>query len=311
MIACLLRMTLLLLTLAFVGACGGEGGSEGSEGPHAEGGEGSEGPESGATGTGNPFVSTGMSRGSFQSLSLMPDESYAGLLYDTEVAVYFDAVLESFIGRVRNEAPEAVCDVTIVITLDGHRTVNASFSGQPFMLAGLAQLQGTEFEFPAPGASFSSWTVGTETATCSSAPGPVAGGGEGAEGGGGEGSGEHGGSGGGEHGGSGESGAESGDESSPPIPINQPFSGTFGNQRFSFAYDALNGAFRGTVENPTGSFICESRTEIHLGSGGQVLELGPTIPVNLPPGGTQKVVMSADGYVLDMYILHPESTPCP
>lgn len=328
MITCLLRTTLLLFVLTLVGACAGEGGSEGPEGSHAEGAEGSEGPEGGATGTGNPFVSTGMSRGSFRSISLMRDESFAGLLHDTEVAVYFNPVLESFIGRVRNEASEAVCDVVIAITLDGHLTVNASFSGQPFMLDGLARYQGADFEFPAPGATFSTWTVGVDTATCSSAPGPVSGGGEGSEGsGGGEGSGEHGGSGGesggehggsggGEHGGSGEGGgseigAESGDEASPPIPINQPFSGTFGNQNFSFAYDALDGAFRGTVENPTAAFICESRTEIHLGSGGQVVELGPTIPVNLAPGSTQKVVMSAGGYVLDMYILHPESTPCP
>lgn len=350
MIVNIFRVASLLIALGFLAACAGEVGGEGPEGPEGSseiGGEGPEGPEGGATGGNEPFVSTGMSRGAHQSISLAPDETFAGLLYDIEVAVYYNPVLESFVGRIRNEATEAVCDVRVIVTLDGYRSVNASFSGQPFVLDGLAQFGGTEFEFPAPGETFSTWTVGAETATCSSAPGPVAGGGEGGEGGegsgsgeggeggegsgsgehggsgGGEGSGEHGGSGGegsggGEHGGSGEGsgegpegGSESGDEASPPIPINQPFSGTFGSQRFSFAYDAIGGAFRGAVENPTAAFVCESRTEIHLGSGGRVVELGPTMPVNVPPGGALKVVMSAQGYVLDMYTLHPESTPCP
>ena len=323
MIANLFRMMILLFALGILAGCAGEGVGEGPEGSNEIGGEAPEGTEGVETGGNDPFVSTGMSRGAHQSLSLSPDETFAGLLYDIEVAVYYNPVLESFIGRIRNEATEAVCDVGVTVTLDGFRSVNASFSGQPFVLDGLAQYGGTTFEFPAPGATFSTWTVGVDTATCSSAPGPVAGGGEGGEGsegsGGGEGSGEHGGSGGesggGEHGGSGEGsgegGAESGDEASPPIPINQPFSSTFGNQNFSFAYDAIGGAFRGTVENPTAAFVCESRTEIHLGSGGRVVELGPTIPVNVAPGGALKVVMSAQGYVLDMYSLHPESTPCP
>lgn len=339
MIANILRMTVLLLALGIAAGCAGEGGGEGPEGSGEGGSEhggpgGSEGPEGGATGTNPPFVSTGISRGTFESIPLAPDESFAGLLHDTEVAVFYNPVLESFIGRIRNEAPEAVCDVEVTVTLDGFRTVNASFSGQPFVLDGLAQFQRARFEFPAPGASFSNWTIATNTSMCSSAPGPVANSGEGGEGSGGEGSGEHGGSGGGEgggehggsgegsgggeggggHGGSGEGsegGGESGDEASPPIPINQPFSGTIGNQAFSFAYDPLHGVFRGTVENPAAAFVCDSRTEMHLGYGGAVIELGPTIPVNLPPGGTIRIVMSAGGFVLDTYTLHPESTPCP
>ena len=335
----LFRMAIVLLSAAALAGCAGEGGSEGPEGPEGSGGDGPEGIEGGSGSAPAPFVSSGVSRGTFQSISLDPDESFAGLLHDTEVAVYYDAVLELFTGRLRNEANEAVCDVSVTVTLDGYRTVNTSYSGRPFVLDGLAQYQRDTFEFPAPGATFGNWTVAAETYGCTSAPGPVAGGGEGGEGGGGEGSeggggegsggehggsggggegsGEHGGSGGGgegggEHGGSGEGsgGGESGDETSPPIPINQPVAGRFLNQDYRFAYDALHGVFRGTVMNPTGAFVCESRTEIHLGSGGTVIELGPTMPVNLPPGGMLKIVMSADGYVLDMYTLHPESTPC-
>ena len=324
MMANLYRMTAWSLAVLVLSACAGEGGGEGPEG---SGEEGPEGIEGGNESPAVSFVSTGLSRGTYQSISLAPGESFAGLLFDTEVAVYYSGVLESFVGRLRNEAPEAVCEVSVTITLDGFRAVNASFSGRPFVLDGLAQYQRDTFEFPAPGVTFGNWTIATETHTCASAPGPVAGGGEGGEGGGehgggGEGSGEHGGSGGGgegsegsggEHGGSGEGsgeGSESGDESSPPVPISQPVSGRFLSQDYQFDYDPLYGVFRGTVMNPTDAFVCESRTELHLGSGGSVIELGPTMPVNLPPGGMLSIVMSANGYVLDTYTLHPESTPC-
>ena len=146
------RVASLLVALGILAACAGEGGGEGPEGPEGSneiGGEGPEGPEGGATGGNEPFVSTGMSRGAHQSISLAPDETFAGLLYDIEVAVYYNPVLESFVGRIRNEATEAVCDVRVIVTLDGYRSVNASFSGQPFVLDGLAQFGGTEFEFPA------------------------------------------------------------------------------------------------------------------------------------------------------------------
>lgn len=283
-------ITVLFLTAAMA-ACtaAGEGGSEGPEGTGTEGPEGTDGTGTSAI----PFVSTGLSRGTFSSISLKIDETFSGLLFDTEIAVVYDPVLESFVGRLRNEAPAAVCDVMVTITLDGFQIVNTSFSGNPYNLAGLAQFGETMFEFPISGVTFTDWTVATDTSTCSSAPPAVAAGGEGAEG------------------GSGESGTESGAEASPPIPINQPFSGTFQNQLFDFAYDATTDAFRGTVHNPTAGFICESRTEIHTGVGTQVIELGPTIPVNLAPGETLNVVMSPGGLVLDTYSLHPESTPCP
>ena len=71
------------------------------------------------------------------------------------------------------------------------------------------------------------------------------------------------------------------------LPINQPFSGTFGNQRFSFAYERSTAPF-GDRGEPTGASSASRAPRIHLGSGGQVIELGPTIPVNLARGGTQK-----------------------
>ena len=184
-----------------------------------------------------------------------------------------------------------------------------------------------DIELPAPGASFSEWTAIVETFGCASAPtgsgNGEGSGGEGAEGehGEGEGGDEGGGEGseGGHEGGEGEGagngeeggeGGEDGDESSPDTPLTEGLSGTFQNQNFDFAFDATTGAFRGTVENPTDSTICRSRTEIHLGVDAQVIELGPTIPVDLVPGEIIKIVMSAEGFAEGTYSLHPESSPC-
>ena len=77
-------------------------------------------------------------------------------------------------------------------------------------------------------------------------------------------------------------------------------------------FDMAEMAFRGTVTNPTNGFICESRSEIHMGIGGaQTIELGPTVRVNLSPGETIQVVMSAPDYMPDTYAVHPESSACP
>ncbi len=288
-------ITLFLLSVTLA-ACGGKGLSSDS----------------------GSFVSDGNSRGVFKSIPLAKDESFSGLLQDTEVAVLFDPINRKFVGRLRNEATAAVCDVRAAVLLDGAVTVNTTTSGVTFMLAGLNRDGRADFEFPVSDASFNAWTFQIETFGCSSAPSETESGsgeGSGEHGGSGEGSGEGGsGEGPGEHGGSGEGSGEGGSgegsEGSPPIPITEPYSGTFQNQKFEFAYDATTRAFRGTVENPTGLTICQSRTEIHASAGNQVIELGPTIPVDLAPGDIIKIVMSAPGHALDTYVLHPESSPC-
>ena len=300
---------LVLFSFVLAG-CGGSGG--GGEG-EAEGGEG--GGHDGGTGDGGgggEFVSDGMSLGAYESVPLAGDESFAGILGDTEVAVHLDGAL--FVGRLRNEGTQAVCDVRAWVTLDG-------LAGEPVERAGLSRFGRSEIELPAH-AEFTNWTVAVETSGCSSAPS-----GDGGEGGGGsegsEGVGEHGGGGegdgegGGEHGSGGEGsgegsegGDESGDESSPPIPLTDAYANTIGDQAFHFAYDAAVGVFRGTVENVSNAVICESRTEMHLGAGTDVIELGPTIPVDLAAGETMRLVMSAGGYAVETYSLHPERSPC-
>ena len=313
-----------LIALVAVAGCGGEGGENGDMG------------EGGADA---PFVGSGTVRGEFdgvaEALTLESDETFAGLLGDTEIAATFDEAGETFIGRVRNEAPEAVCDMGVAVVLDpgtaNERVVQETSPGEVLQIDGLLSGGRQGFTLPAPGMSFSQWTVQVETYACASAPAAGASG-EGPEGG--EGSGEHGAAGegseggehgaGGEHGGGGEgsegggegseggeSGGESGEEANPSIPINVPYAGVNAGQTFDFRYEADTGLFRGTVENTSAGLVCASRTEIHLGTPMGVVELGPTIPEDLEPGDVLYVVMYQDGPEPDTYILHPEASVCP
>ena len=69
-----------------------------------------------------PFVSGNVSHGAFdgvhEALTLERRETFAGLLGDTEIVATFDETGDTFIGRVRNEASEAVCDVQVAVVLD-------------------------------------------------------------------------------------------------------------------------------------------------------------------------------------------------
>lgn len=337
---------------------GNQSGGDGLEGGIDGGGNegGGEGPEGGSSGGGGSvaFVSSGLTLGVFESVPLAPNETFAGLLGDTEIAIRFDKVNEKFIGRIRHEGVDPVCDVKVAVMLsdprfapffrgrrgspnrsrfggeggfggEGHSsgdgdvsqqlTVNQTLSGNPLRIDGLLTGGRRDFEFPLPRTTyaFSGWTTTIETFSCDSAPavvvsptgpGCMTGGGEG-------GSGTEGGAEGPEGGTPTPGVPGAGDESSPPIPLSDGFSGVFQNQNFAFAYDPSTRAFRGTVVNPTSNFVCLSRTEIHLGVAGQVVELGPTIPENLGPGEVLNVVVTAHGVTPLTYTLHPEASPCP
>ena len=292
-------LALCLIAVLALAACGGED----------EGGDGA------------PFVSSGVSREAFdgvaESLTLMPGETFAGLLHDTEIAAVFDAATAFFNGRLRNEADEAVCDVRVAVVLDGDAgsAVEAVFDG-------LTAMGRATFELPVAGTAFTDWTVQVETSGCSSAPAAMASG-EGSEGGGehgagGEGSGE----GNGEHGAGGEGsgegsvdGAERGEEASPARPITESIAGTRGDQAYAFSFHADTELFVGTVENISETnVVCGSRTEIHLGVGGSVTELGPTIPEDLAPGDILDVVLYLHPFPAGeavTYQLHPEASACP
>ncbi len=102
-------------------------------------------------------------------------------------------------------------------------------------------------------------------------------------------------------------------DSLPSVPLDQSLRGTLGDQNYSFAYDFESKTFRGTVVNPTDEVICGSRTVIHLGIDDDMLELGPSIPVDLSPGEKINIEMqflSRSGIEKGSYTLHLESRPC-
>lgn len=318
------KLLLASLFISFIAACGGggeglEGGNEASEGA-GHGGEG--GNEGGNEGSNVPFISNGQSLGQYTSPILQSDETYAGLLNDTEIAIRFDVGNRQFIARIRNEAALPVCDVKPSVELDGYYRVNTLSPGRnSFAVEGLRPYDTAEFEFQlADDVAFDEWVVMVETFGCSSAPSGTGAGGEGGEGshnegggdGGNEGGGEgDGGEGGGEDGEGGEGGGDA-NEDDPTTPIEDIASGIFRNAEYSFMFDMEEMVFRGTVLNPTTQPICGLKTEIHMGIGNsQVIELGPTIPFDLAAGLTVKVVMTAPAYLPDMYSVHPESVDCP
>ncbi len=316
------KIFLVCLVASLVAACGGggeggEGGNEASEGA-GHGGEG--GNEGGNEGANIPFVSDGRSLGQYASPILQFDESYAGLLNDTEIAIRFDAGNRRFFARIRNEASLPVCDVNPTVELDGYYVVDTLSPGRNrFAIDGLRPYDTAEFEFQlADDVAFDEWVVMIETFGCSSAPSGTGAGGEGGEGshneGGGDGGNEGGGDGEGGEGGNEGSGEGGGDanEDDPTTPIADVASGTFRKAEYTFMFDMEEMVFRGTVLNPTTQSICGLKTEIHMGVGNsQVIELGPTIPFDLAAGRTVKVVMTAPAYLPDMYSVHPESVDCP
>ena len=341
---------IVLFSFGLAACTGGEGGSEGAG--HEGGGEG------------GMFVSDGVSRGPLEfPVVLDVDESFAGLLGGMEIAIHYDSANEVFEGRLRNEAPVPVCDISVSIS-----AADGSPLGQSDPVEGLASAssgsggEGSEggesgggegggehggsgeggseggsegggeggsgsaqdpsredFSIPVP-AGFSQWQVTIDSHGCTSAP-SGSGGGEGSEGGeGGEGGSEGAGhEGGGGEGGSEGGGGESGDESSPPTPITHTSTGMANGQDYVFSFNETRDVFEGTV-TPTSAKVCGSKTEIHVCTdfdmmsmmcNGSVIELGPTIPVDLQPGDIVNVVMYIDAPTFETYSLHPEAGTCP
>ena len=270
-----------------VGAAeGGGDGAEGAEGGSEGGGQ--------ASATTTHFTSTGTSRGVHTSQTLAPGDGYAGKLNDLEVAISYDATNDTFVGRVKNEANEPLCNTAVNVVLDANSDIPQSVLIPSLDLRGRA-----DFTLDAGTASFDTWVVEADTFTCTAV---VSDGGEG----GGEVAGGESGSEGGTEG----SAAENAQESAPPIPVTDAATGTFNNLDYNVAYDPTLQAFRGVVTNNTNQVVCGSRLEIHMALNGNVIELGPTINKDLGPGESLNLVLSAEPITPDTYSLHPESSPC-
>ena len=299
-----------------------------AEGGHSserdsEGSEGSEaGSESSGAGTSTPAPATylatsGFSRGIFTTQDLQADEAYAGNLNGLEFALTYDHAVGAFSGRVKNEAGEGICDVSMMLIFDGDRA-----NSQSVLIPSLEISERANFTLGVDTARFTTWTVETNTFTCNDVP--VHGGGEGAEAGVGksgsessEGAGHEGGSESGGEGAGHESGSEGGSEGGSDegegatTPIDQPTVATIMGLDVNFAYDQVTKAFRGTVTNNGSEAICGARMEIHVGRGSRTIELGPTVDYNYAPGDSQTMVLAFDAQPTDTYGLHPEVSPCP
>ena len=92
---------------------------------------------------------------------LAAGESYAGKLNDLEIAMVFDASADSFVGRVKNEANQGLCNTTIGIVLDGNRQAPQSVLIPALDFGGRA-----DFTLDAGNARFTTWEIQTDTYTC-------------------------------------------------------------------------------------------------------------------------------------------------
>lgn len=73
--------------------------------------------------------------------------------------------------------------------------------------------------------------------------------------------------------------------------------------RLTLSYDAAANAFTGTVVNTTNAILPQVRVEVHLSNG---VELGPTEPVDLAPGESVAVRLTAGSAPFDSWGAHPE-----
>ena len=93
------------------------------------------------------------------------------------------------------------------------------------------------------------------------------------------------------------------EESNIQLTINESYDAVRAGARLILTYDAQSKSFKGTVENTTNSTLQNVRVEVHLSNG---TELGPTTPVDLPPGAKMDVQLAAAGETFDRWTAHPE-----
>ena len=296
------------------GARDGAGHEDATEGAGDDAGHES-GAEGGPASAPATYLTTsGISRGVFSGQEVQADDYYADKLNDLEFALSYDSTGGSFLGRVKNEADEGLCDSRIKVILDGNQA-----NSQSLVIPSLEVGERATFTLTADSGSFTAWSVKTETFTCNNTP--VHGGSEGGEGGeGGHDGGSEGGEGGeggheGGEGGEGREGGEGGEgreeNEGLGMSIDQPSVTKINGLDLNIAHDPTTKAFTGEITNNSNQLICGGRLEIHVGRGGSTLELGPTVDADWAPGQARTVVLGFDAMPGDTYSLHPEVTPCP
>ena len=105
-----------------------------------------------------------------------------------------------------------------------------------------------------------------------------------------------------ESGGEGGGGEESATQFGPMDTFDEVRKGA----RLVLRYDAETATFQGEVTNTTDAALQSVRVEVHMRSGTQVIELGPTEPMDLAPGQTITVRLPIPGYPVDSWGAHAE-----
>lgn len=298
------------------GESNGESGSKsGREGNETGGGEsaGEHGGRGGEVSSeGSNEGSGGETNEAAMSSPVIPlDRSWNGTLGGLAVAMQYDAATKSVHGTVQNATSQQLC----YVQAEPHLKSGAMTIGElgPEKLGDLnpGQTANTNLSVASEPSlarvSYDGYVVHMEVYDCAGT-GPVPHtGGERSESGGGESRGEHGG---GENPGgeSGKEGSESGDgreegSGANILELDEAFDEVRGGARLILNYDAPSNSFKGTVENTTGSVLKRVRIEVHLSNG---TELGPTTPIDMPPGAVAVVNMPATQASFTGWIAHAE-----
>lgn len=224
----------------------------------------------------------------YHGVTLNHDEHFVGLTSDLEVAAYFNTRLSQFSGEIRNKENFVTCDILMGIVVGGANL--ESIANAEFVEVDELGKQGKAAFAKKIDASFESWRIEIQWSTkCeedSSEKRPI----EPEE----VGESEKRQTARASHRGLGDGETmvqESVRDRSLYETLDKNSSGTFGDQKYSFAFDFETGTFRGSVGNSISEVICSSTSQINLTVNEEVLELGPTIPIDLPSGETIEIVM--------------------
>ncbi len=96
---------------------------------------------------------------------------------------------------------------------------------------------------------------------------------------------------------------EEGEESGTMLDLDEKYDDVRNGVRLMLTYDRKSYSFTGTVENITGETLSKVRVEVHLSS---ERELGPTKSVDLEPGETKEVRLTATSHGFERWTAHPE-----
>ena len=284
---------------------GAEGGQAGAEGGGGE--SGPDGPEGAETGG----ASNEAAMEAAMSSPITPlDQTWNGNLGGLAISAWYDPATRSVNSTVENTTSQNLCYVQAEPHLkSGMQTVGEL---GPDVLGDLAPGQqatssvSVSSEPSLAGVAFDGYVVHMEVFDCGG-PGPQPHtGGEGGsnEGAGGEGHGPGGEGSGSEGGGEGpESAAGSEEGSANMLAPDETFDAVRGGARLVLSYDAAGNAFTGTVENTTNNALSNVRIEVHLSNG---TELGPTTPVDMPPGQVLNVNLPSTQASFTGWVAHAE-----